>query len=66
MHHVVLVEIVDCVEYLSNRLGGILLRELALFANAVKELSTSRQLSYNVVLVLSNVSVTNLLLMASR
>jgi len=54
--HVVFVEVVDCIEHLTDRLSSVLFRELSLFANAVKQLSTSRQLSHNVVLVLALVS----------
>lgn len=66
MHHVVLVQVVDGIEHLADRLGSVLFRELSLFANAVKELSTRRQLRHNVVLVLDNVSLTTLFLRASR
>jgi hypothetical protein len=40
--NVVLVEVVDRIEYLPYSLGGVLLRELALFANAVEQLSAGR------------------------
>lgn len=49
---VVLVEVVDCIEHLSDRLGSVFLSELALFANAVEELSSGCKLGYDVVLVL--------------
>lgn len=52
---VVFMEIVYCIEDLADCLGSILLSELALFANAVKQLSSGRQLSHNVVLVLQSV-----------
>tara|TARA_R110002003_G_scaffold126_45_gene11810 strand:+ start:10827 stop:10955 length:129 start_codon:yes stop_codon:yes gene_type:complete len=39
---IVLVEVVDRIEHLSNRLGSVLLSELALLADAVKQLSTDR------------------------
>lgn len=53
---VVLVEVIDRLEHLSNCLGSVFLSELSLLANAVKQLSTSRQLGNNVVLVLVHVS----------
>jgi hypothetical protein len=55
--NIVLVEIVDSVEYLANCLGSVLLSELSLFTNAVEQLSTSRQLCHDVVLVLIAVSL---------
>lgn len=58
MNDIVLVEVVDCIEYLSDCLSGVLFCELALLANAIEELSTRRQLGYNVVLVLAGVSST--------
>jgi hypothetical protein len=59
VNDVVLVEVVDCIEHLSDRLGGVLFCELALFANAIEELSASRQLGHDIVLVLAGVSVTS-------
>jgi len=52
MYDVALVEVIDGVQDLSNRLGSVLFRELALFADAVKQLSASRQLGHDIVLVL--------------
>jgi hypothetical protein len=49
---IVVVEIVDGVEDLTDRLGRILLRELALFADPVEQLSARRQLGDDVVFVL--------------
>jgi hypothetical protein len=56
VHNVVLVEVVDCLEDLSNRLGRVLFGELSLLANAVEQLSTSRQLCHDVILVLLAIS----------
>ena len=56
MNAVVLVEVVHCIKDLTNRLGGVLLSELALFADAVEKLSSGRQLCHDVVLVLRAVS----------
>jgi hypothetical protein len=53
---IVPVEVVDSIEYLSYGHGSVLLGELALLANAVEELSTSRELRHDVVLVLAAVS----------
>lgn len=52
---VVLVQVVHCIENLTDRLGSVLLGELALLANAIEQLSSSRELSYDVVLVLQTV-----------
>ena len=57
MNDILAVEVVDCLEDLSYGLGGILLCESALLANAVEQLSSSRKLSDDVVLVLPTVSV---------
>lgn len=46
------VEEVDGVKDLLDSLGGILLSELALLANPVKELTTGGELGYDVELVL--------------
>lgn len=48
---IVAVQVVDSGQDLLNSLGGILLRELALFANAIEQLSASSELRYNVVFV---------------
>lgn len=45
-------EVVDGTEHLPNRLRGILLREFAVLADPVKELSTGGQLGDNVIFVL--------------
>lgn len=57
VHHIVVVQIVDGVEDLANGLGGILLRELPLLADTIKQLSARSQLRDDVVLVLSPVSL---------
>lgn len=57
MDNVVLVEVVDRLKDLSNRLGRILFCKLALLANTVEQLSSSSQLSDDVVLVLRFVSL---------
>lgn len=57
MDDVVRVEVIDRIEHLTDRLGSILLGELALLANAVEQFSTRRQLGHNVVLVLEVVSL---------
>jgi hypothetical protein len=54
--NVVLVEVVDSVKDLSDRLGGVLFRELALLANAVEQLATCGQLGNNIVFILAAVS----------
>jgi hypothetical protein len=55
---VILVEIIDRFKDLPDGLGSVLLGEFALLTNAVEQLSTSRQLGYNVVFVLRDVSFT--------
>ena len=52
MNTIVLVEVIYCIKDLPDRLGGVLLSELALFANAIEKLSSGRQLGHDVVLVL--------------
>jgi hypothetical protein len=52
MDDIVVVEIVDGVEDLTDRLGRVLLRELALLADPVEQLSARRQLGDDVVFVL--------------
>jgi hypothetical protein len=52
MNDIVVVKVVDSVQDLSNRLGSVFFSKLALLADSVEQLSTSRQLSHNVVLVL--------------
>lgn len=46
------VEEIDGIKDLLDSLGGILLSELALLANSVKELTTGGELGYDVELVL--------------
>ena len=53
MNDIVVVEVVDGVEHLPNRLGSVLFCEFALVANPVEQLAAGRQLSHNVVFVLS-------------
>ena len=55
MDNVVQVEIVYGFKYLSDGLCGVLLRELALLANAIEELSARRKFGDDVVLVLSSI-----------
>lgn len=50
------VQIVDGIEHLADRLGGVLLGELPLLANTVEQLSARSQLRDDVVLVLPPVS----------
>lgn len=45
-------QVVNSLEYLSNRLRSILLREFTLFADAIEQFTASRQLRYDVVFVL--------------
>lgn len=52
MDDVPLVQIIDCIEDLTDRLGCILLGEFSVFANPVKQLTTRGQLSDNVEFVL--------------
>jgi hypothetical protein len=56
MHNVLVVQVVDCFEYLLDRLGGILLCELSLVANPVEELAAGGKLGDDIVLVLKTVS----------
>lgn len=52
---VVSVEVVDGIEHLADGLGGILLGELALFADPVEQLPTCCELRDNVVLILRRI-----------
>ena len=52
MNYVVIVEVVDRFKNLFDCLRGVFLRKLAVFADAVEQLSTGSQLGDNVVLVL--------------
>lgn len=52
MDNVALVEVVDCIEDLTDRLRRILLCELSVFANPVEQLTTSGELGDNVKFVL--------------
>ena len=45
-------QVVDRFKYLFDCLRGVFLRELPVFADAIKQLSTGSQLSDNVVFVL--------------
>jgi hypothetical protein len=51
MNDIVLVQIVDCLQNLLDGLRAILLGELALLADSVEQLSSSRKLGDDVVLV---------------
>lgn len=53
MDNVALVQIVDCIEDLTDRLRRILLCELSIFTNPVKQLTTSGELGDNVKFVLN-------------
>lgn len=50
--NILAVKVVNRAKHLLDGLGGILLCELALFADAIKQLATSCQLGDNVVFVL--------------
>lgn len=52
MNDVLVVEVINRLEYLLDRLRGVLFCELALITNSVKQLSTRRQLRHDVVFVL--------------
>ena len=54
MDDIVVVQIVHGFKYLLDCSRGILFRELAVFANSVKELPTDGQLGDNVIFVLSH------------
>lgn len=54
MNDIVVMKIVDSLEDLSNCLRRILFRELAIFADAIKEFSSSSQLRNDVVFVLQS------------
>lgn len=51
--NVALMQVVNCIEDLANRLRRILLCELAVFANPVEQLTTSGQLGNDVEFVLN-------------
>ena len=52
MNYVVIMEVVDSFENLFDCLRSVFLRELAVLTDAIKQLSTSSQLSDDVVFVL--------------
>ena len=52
MDNIVLVQVIDRFQDLFNGLRTVLFSELALLANSVEQLSTSRELCDDVVLVL--------------
>ena len=52
MDDIVVVEVIDGIEDLANRFGSVLFSEFSLLADSVEQLSASRQLGHNVVLVL--------------
>ncbi len=52
MYHIVLVQVVHGPENLLDRLRGVLLREFALLADPVEQLSTGGKLGDDVVFVL--------------
>ena len=52
VNDVVVVQVIDSFQYLSNGLGSVLLGELALLADAVEQLTARGQLGYDVVFVL--------------
>jgi hypothetical protein len=49
---VVVVQVVDSLEDLSDSLGSVLLRELSLLANAVEQLAACGQLGHDVIFIL--------------
>jgi hypothetical protein len=53
MNHVTLVQVVDGVEHLADRLRGILFGELALLADAIEQLAACGQLRDNVPFILA-------------
>lgn len=53
MNNVALVEIVDSLKHLPNRLRGVFLRELAIVANPVKQLAAHGQVGDNVEFILA-------------
>lgn len=52
MDNIVLVQVIDRFQNLLDGLGPVLLSKLALLANSVEQLSTSRELCDDVVFVL--------------
>lgn len=52
MDNIIVVEVVNGPEDLPDRLNGIFLRKLAIFADSVEQFATSGQLSDNIILVL--------------
>lgn len=52
VNDVVVVQVVDSIEDLADRLGGVFLCELSLLANAVEQLAAGSQLGHDVVFVL--------------
>lgn len=52
MDNIIVVEVVNGLEDLPDRLYGIFLRKLAVFADSVEQFATSGQLSDDIILVL--------------
>lgn len=51
--NIAFVQVVDGIQHLSNRLRGILLRELSVLANAIEQLTTRGQLRDDVEFILA-------------
>ena len=52
MHHIVLMKVVDGAEHLFDRLGSVLLGELALVADTIEKFATGSKLGDDVELFL--------------
>lgn len=52
MDNIVFVKVIDCTQDFSDHAGCVLLCELSVFTNPVKELATSSQLGNDVIFVL--------------
>lgn len=52
MNNIIAVKVVDGTQNLLNGLGGVLLGELPLLANAIEQLAASSEFRDNIVLVL--------------
>lgn len=55
MNHIVVMKVVDGFKDLLDRLGSIFFCKLAVFADAVKKLSSRRQLGDYIIFVLGNI-----------
>jgi hypothetical protein len=52
MHNVLPMQVIDCVKHLAYRFGGILLRELSLFADPIEQFAAGSKLGNDIPFIL--------------